>query len=116
MLREAGYDVFDRDRDPTGATGVIVVNRCHGTGKNLQHAQHQNLLLDIPPNAEILQQVIGRTHRPGQPSPYVSVDYLGNEHNDKCLEKASELAEMILDMTGQPQKILYCEKKLAEEW
>lgn len=53
-------------RDPKNADKIIVASMGgHGTGKNLQHFEHQ-FFLQFPRQAATLEQVLGRTHRNGQ--------------------------------------------------
>ncbi len=115
-LAQYGYDVYTPDRDPEGAEGVIVCSiKAHGTGKNLQFTQKNNLLLNIPPSGDIMEQLIGRTHRPGQSST-VNIDWLGNTFNDESLDKATLLAQAMQQSMGQPQKLLYSEKRLDRDF
>lgn len=56
----------DAIRDPKNATRIVVASMGgHGTGKNLQHFRHQRFL-QVPRQAPLLEQVLGRTHRIGQ--------------------------------------------------
>jgi len=53
-------------RDPKNADKIIVASMGgHGTGKNLQHFEHQ-FFAQFPRQADTLEQVLGRTHRNGQ--------------------------------------------------
>lgn len=45
---------------------TIVASICHGTGKDLQHGFNRNYCLQAPVSASTMEQVLGRTHRPGQ--------------------------------------------------
>lgn len=52
--------------DPKNADKIVVASMGgHGTGKNLQHFEHQ-FFLQFPRQADLLEQVLGRTHRNGQ--------------------------------------------------
>ena len=44
---------------------IAVSRRAHGTGQNLQRYCN-NVALSFPPNGAAVEQMIGRTHRPGQ--------------------------------------------------
>jgi hypothetical protein len=60
---------------------VIVASICHGTGKDLQHGFYRNYFLQVPVSASTMEQVLGRTHRPGQKAEeveayfYLSTDF-----------------------------------------
>lgn len=72
-------------------------------GRNLQHWS-ESLVLSPPPNGVQWEQLIGRTHRPGQASDEVRYTVLGTGCD--ALEKAREDAAYIESTTGQPQKLL----------
>lgn len=93
--------------DAPGNKAIIASIDANREGRNLQERWHRNLITSIPPGASILQQVIGRTHRPGQKADEVIVDVLRgcNEH-DEALSKALARARMIQDTTGATQKLL----------
>jgi len=56
----------DLIRDPSNADKIVVAAMGgHGTGKNLQHFEHQ-FFLQFPRQADTLEQVLGRLHRNGQ--------------------------------------------------
>jgi hypothetical protein len=56
------------------ATGSIAasIGAC-GTGANLQHYD-RNLVLTLPADADLIEQLVGRTHREGQRSHEISLD------------------------------------------
>ena len=80
--------------------------KAHGTGKNLQKWS-ENILTYFPSNGSILEQLIGRTHRPGQEADEVNVLYF-NQHRaiKKNIEKALEISRYIQDTQGNRMKIL----------
>ncbi len=90
-LRAAGFEVFGAGTQLDTSRGLRVDNPCakidvQGTGKNLQMTQvtgrggtkgwHRNLLLEFGGNARTWEQMLGRTHRPGQLADNVWVDVL----------------------------------------
>ena len=110
ILHKEGFDVYSPDRDPTGVEGVIVCSiKAHSTGKNLQYQQSNNLLLNVPQAGDVMEQLIGRTHRPGQSKP-VTIAYLKNPYNDGALEQAMLKAEYMEQTMGQKQKLIYAKK------
>jgi hypothetical protein len=80
----------------TGKRSVVASIRAHGTGKNLQS------------DGATWEQMIARTHRPGQLADEVTVDVL--QHTDDlraAMAKAIEFARFIQATDGQPQKLLF---------
>jgi hypothetical protein len=73
----------------------------HGTGLNLPQWQH-NLLLAPPQDASALEQLVGRTHRPGQQHSMVG---LWTMPGDGQLSAQTAQAEAIFLMTGQKQRL-----------
>ena len=98
----AGTDAGERNHK------IIVASiRAQGTGKNLQHYCH-NLFTTVPPNGTAVEQAMGRTHRPGQKSDEVTVDWFGHTPElEEAMARAIEDAEYMEGTTGQRQKILY---------
>lgn len=77
-LKLQGIPTFGAGQFPVLNGDVIACSiRAHGTGKNLQ-AYHKNLILSFPGNGGRIEQLIGRTHRPGQDADEVVVDFLGH--------------------------------------
>lgn len=104
--------VYDADEDVTGAEepSIACSIRAHGTGKNLQRYD-RNLLLTVPPNGTTLEQLLGRTHRPGQKSDEVWVDWVSHTRYGRyAFDKAYADAQYMEETTGQKQKVLYAKK------
>ncbi len=60
-------------RTPRSKQTAIMSVPAHGTGKNLQYAWSRNLMGACPPSGQdVWQQLLGRTHRPGQPEDEVT--------------------------------------------
>lgn len=98
------------DAEPSRAPVIICSGRAQGTGKNLQGAYSRNLLTTMPSSGDSLEQLIGRTHREGQPQDEVTVDWFGHVPEmlaawSNCLEDAKR-AEKV---EGSRQKILYAD-------
>jgi len=84
--------------------------RAHGDGKNLQRFS-RNLITTPPANGTSWEQVLGRTHRPGQMADEVEVEvYLHDESLLEAIWKAVEDAQFVEDSQGQPQKLLFADK------
>ena len=89
-----------------GDRSIIASIRAHGTGKNLQHF-HENLILSPPTSGTTWEQLLGRTHRPGQESDEVEVwIYRHTPEMKQALEKAKADAEYQRATTGNDQKLL----------
>lgn len=79
--------------------------QAHGTGKNLQAWSH-NLVLYPPSQGALWEQLIGRTHRPGQRADRVTVDIvLGSVAALKAMQTAWEDAAFIGETIGQTQRL-----------
>lgn len=88
------------------AQGPIICSiRAHGTGKNLQHYS-DNLIVSPPSSGQIMEQLLGRTHRAGQKEDEVNVTLWLHEPElmgsfEKCLDDAVYLEQTI----GGKQKL-----------
>ncbi len=93
------------------ASGPVIASiKANSTGRNLQHKWSRNLITSCPTKHNESEQLIGRTHRDGQPSDEVHVEILFGcwEHFD-AFEKAKGEAKMSLDLIGDdssPPKLL----------
>lgn len=103
-----GVNWFGAGADPEAGDrfdcAVLSVNANH-KGRNLQWL-NRNLLLTMTPAADILQQLLGRTHRQGQTKDTVFVDFFAPTGlaRDK-LEAARSLAPRLAKLTGEAQKL-----------
>ncbi len=87
---------------------IALSIRAHNTGKNLQ-AWARNLVLYPMAANDAWEQLLGRTHRPGQMADVVEVDVvIGSESAKKAFESARTYARSVEDTTGQPQKLNLC--------
>jgi len=95
---------FVDDGDPKRA--IIVSVDANREGRNLQKKWHRNLVVSPEEGADKWQQLIGRTHRPGQ-SHDVTVDvFLGCAEHARAWSKAVAGAESIRDTVGSESKLL----------
>ena len=84
---------------------VLASVRSHGVGANLQK-YCQNLVLSPSPSGATWEQLLGRTHRPGQESDEVEVVvYQHSQEFVEALEKARINSEYIESSTWQRQKL-----------
>lgn len=94
--------------DYAGATVVASV-AANKEGRNLQ-AWCRNLVVTAPPTGSLWEQMIGRTHRPGQEEDTVYVDWLAAcAEQDDGFHQLMADAQYIQDTTGQSQKLLYAD-------
>lgn len=94
----------------TGSRSVVASIKAHGTGKNLQHAFARNLVVNPPADGGTWEQLIGRTHRQGQPADLVEVDiYQHTGDLEDAFTKARDYARFIQETDGQPQKLLFAD-------
>jgi hypothetical protein len=77
----------------------------HGVGKNLQ-PWCENLVLCPPSAGHVWEQLIGRTHRPGQLADSVTFDVLCTAPAHRtAIEQARRDAQYVVETTGQAQKL-----------
>lgn len=96
---------FIDDADPN--TAVILSIDANKEGRNLQHKWSRNLVTAPPEGADVWQQMLGRTHRPGQVADEVEVDVLlGCKEHANAWRRALSAAEAIRDTTGADSKLL----------
>lgn len=101
-LTSKGKNVLDADPANTIIASIGAV----GEGLNLQAWSH-NLVMTPPANGAKWEQVLGRTHRPGQLADTVNVDVmLGHPLVLEHFAQAVRDAKFVRDTTDQPQKLL----------
>ena len=99
---------------PTRGGSMICSIAAHGEGKNLQH-WNRNLITCPPSSAKTWEQLLGRTHRPGQLADEVSTDVMiGADPIRNGLEKPIREARFLESASGNAQKILYCDWDLND--
>lgn len=89
-----------------GFQSIICSMDVHGTGKNLQQFS-KNIFVNCPSSAQKWEQLLGRTHRPGQQKDTVECVVL--QHHEvlkKAFNNALEQAKYLQDTTGNQQKLL----------
>lgn len=98
--KEAAMDI-EKHRAP-----MIASIRAHSTGRNLQGYHYKNLVICPPGTGQIWEQLLGRTHRPGQKSD--NVEFWVWQHHFRLVdafERALVDAEVIEQTTGPRQKL-----------
>jgi hypothetical protein len=104
-----GFPHYGAATDASQAKEPVIVcsMKTQGTGKNLQHYS-RNLFTSMPPNGSTFEQIVGRTHRPGQLADEVIVDWFGHTpETEAALAAVIDDAEYTQKTTGARQKVLY---------
>lgn len=108
-----GLDKDKRLIDTLSGGPVIASVLANNEGRNLQYAWSKNLVVSCPPNAKVLEQVFGRTHRDGQEADEVTYTFvMACKEQIAGMYKAIREAEYIEQTLGQPQKLLYADRSL----
>lgn len=90
--------------DGTRAIGASIA--AHGTGKNLQ-SFGTNRIANYPDALAAWEQLLGRTHRPGQTADEVNVEvYRHTFELSDSIKKAREYARYVKETMGGAQKLL----------
>jgi hypothetical protein len=103
-------------KDILTVQGPIVASiQAHGTGKNLQDRYHHNLVFSAPSSGATWEQLLGRTHRPGQRADTVVFDvYMHTEELRDGFERALVDARHTEKTLGARQKLLYADIAIGE--
>jgi hypothetical protein len=107
----SGLEVHGDGTDLVGVERDIVIAsiHVHGEGKNLQGHYSRNVITQFPPNGLMAEQLLGRTHRPGQEADEVIVDWAGHTpETEAAMYRAIEDAKYQQETLGVRQKLLYC--------
>lgn len=98
-----GKSILDEKGDKT----IVVSQHAHSEGKNLQMF-NRNLITVFPSSGKIVEQMFGRTHRPGQLADEVVMDlYLHTAIAESSYIQAYQDALYIEGVTGNEQKLVY---------
>lgn len=104
-LERLGLEVIRAGQEVVGERRPLCVSiPAHREGLNLQ-AWDDNIILECPSGGKAGEQLLGRTHRPGQLSDEVKASVLIQGALGASLEKARRSARYIEDTTGQTQKL-----------
>lgn len=95
---------------------VIASVKANREGRNLQRKWWRNLVTTPAEGADLWHQLIGRTHRPEQPSPVVTVDvFLGCAEHVRAWAKARSGAASIRQTVGSQNKLLIADIQWPNE-
>lgn len=102
---DGGLDARGR-RIEDGCGPIVASVEANHEGRNLQFRWSQNLIVSPLSSGKRVEQLLARTHRPGQSSPVVRASFgLGCRENLRNFWTAHEKAVMLQDALG-PQKLL----------
>lgn len=89
-----------------GTRTVVASRPAHFEGRNLQKAFHKNLITTPAASGRIWEQLLGRTHREGQPADEVDVwVYAHTPEVEGAVYSALEDARFIEETLKTPQRI-----------
>lgn len=113
--RGKGLNKEGRFIDDLAGESAILSIEPNLEGRNLQ-AWNENLVVSPPPNGLRWEQLIGRTHRPGQEADEVHVTFwtLCREHHT-AITQALRDARLTEDTMGQSQKLLLADLTITED-
>lgn len=108
-FRQKGFDRRGVYIEQAG--GVICASvSANGTGRNLQTIWSKNLIVSPFGSGEKNEQMLGRTHRPGQREDTVTAEVLvGCAEHASALIRAKLRAAAIEQLTDTPQKLRYAD-------
>lgn len=109
-LRDRGLDVKAAGEEPPKTPKTVALSsRSHSDGLNLQ-GWSRNLIVEPPSAGDRWEQLLGRTHRPGQEADEVHAQvYQHTLAFAKALIKAREDARYIEDVSGNRQKLNFAD-------
>ncbi len=116
-LEKRGFRVFGAGPEAAKALskitagGAIVCSiKAHKEGRNLQMFS-RNLVTTPPAKSKEWEQIIGRSHRPGQRADEVQVDvYVHTKEYQAAVEHALKNAVYVEETQGQKQRLLYASR------
>lgn len=109
-LADRGFPVFGAGSSaPLPSVDLPVLSRrVHGTGKNLQMWDRQ-IVVEPPSSATPWEQMLGRTHRPGQLSDRVECDIVAPTWSPRTrIYSAIAEADFIARTSRKKHKITFC--------
>ncbi len=103
----------NRSIDDDRRGGYAASIAANSEGRNLQHL-HRNLVLSPPTTGTAWEQLLGRTHRPGQTRTVEVEVHLGTDQDRNGFWRAVADAEYQRAVTGAPQKLLLSDITIKE--
>lgn len=105
-----------------GDRSIIASIKAHGTGKNLQYAFGENLLVNVPSDPRTWEQTIGRTYRQGQPRPVVTFEVYRHTADYRDAIRTAQARARYIEQTARNKQRLaiatigWEDLELAEHW
>ena len=94
-----------------GSRSIVASIPSHNTGRNLQGAFSRNLVVEPSSSGRVWGQLLGRTHRYGQPKDTVTCDVV--LHTDEFVgayANAMRKVEYVYATTFETNRLLFAEK------
>lgn len=102
-----GSDASAEILQERGTRSIVASIKAHGTGKNLQTFAH-NLIANPPADGASWEQLLARTHRPGQKADEVIAEvYRHTDEMREAIDTAIGRARYIQGTLGGAMKLLY---------
>lgn len=106
--KDASEGLLELDKAGPARRSIVASIKAHHKVKNLQHAFSKNFVVEPPASGTMWEQLIGRTHRPGQQADEVTVEvYQHTEELRSAIETAKSHAKFAFELTQAAQKLLY---------
>jgi hypothetical protein len=115
VAKQGGFPLYDAgtdagEADPRLKPVIVCSIRAQGTGKNLQ-SYAQSLVVEPPSAGATWEQLLGRTHRPGQVADEVWFEvFTHTQDMEAALYRSVEDALYVLQTQGQRQKLLTAQR------
>lgn len=110
VLLRAGWTVHGAASLPPHGGHAAVAQRVHGKGWNGQ-AYCRQLVLEPMSGGADWEQLLARTHRPGQTRDVECTVMIATSHAEKSWHKARDGAQYVQDTTGEPQRLLFADRE-----
>ncbi len=106
-------DARGRDLNEEVEGPLIASVKACGTGRNLQFLNWRNLYVSPMSKNNDWEQTLGRTHRDLQPRDVEAEVFMMCRESYSSMMWACREAEYTQQTTGQPQKLVYCDRDLG---
>lgn len=106
-------DSYTLENLEKGDRSVVVSIMAHHASKNLQDRFSRNLITQNPSSGRIMEQLIGRTHRQGQPAEEVVVElYRHTKEYREAFDQAVRDSDYVEETIGSAAKLRFA----SVEW
>ena len=108
-LRRSGVEIWETGQIPKKPRTVALSTASHAEGLNLQ-AWSRNIVLEAPSSGLKWEQLLGRTHRPGQKAEEVEVEVYTHAGPAQAAFRAALVNAEYLAAVSGPQKLLLADR------